>query len=122
MMKVEWKDKWLKALRSGKYTQTRGVLNRTIESSERSGTPVGMCCLGVLCDVFAKEGLGEWKGIDVDGDRKFIYKDHTQVTQPPYSLLEEIGLSDTAVETLIGLNDRQRKSFDEIADWIEQYA
>ena len=40
------KNKWVEALRSGKYKQGRGKLN-----SEN-----GYCCLGVLCEVFIAEG------------------------------------------------------------------
>lgn len=37
--------KWIKALRSGKYKQSTGTLR----------TDRGFCCLGVLCDLYAKE-------------------------------------------------------------------
>ena len=40
------KNKWVEALRSGKYKQGRGQLN----SENR------YCCLGVLCEVFIAEG------------------------------------------------------------------
>lgn len=40
------KDKWVAALKSGKYKQGRGQLN-----GEN-----GYCCLGVLCEVFIAEG------------------------------------------------------------------
>lgn len=45
---------WVEALRSGKYLQGRKSL--------RTGDK--FCCLGVACDVAAKEGWvkGEWKG------------------------------------------------------------
>lgn len=36
------KQKWVRALRSGKYTQASGALR----------TEDGFCCLGVLCDVY----------------------------------------------------------------------
>ena len=41
---------WIKALRSGKYKQTQGDLRNFH----------GYCCLGVYCDVQAKEGKGAW--------------------------------------------------------------
>lgn len=50
-MKPEVKEKWLKALRSGEYKQTIRFLH----------TKEGFCCLGVLCDIFAKENNFEWK-------------------------------------------------------------
>jgi len=39
------KQKWVRALRSGKYIQTSGALR----------TEDGYCCLGVLCDVYDSE-------------------------------------------------------------------
>jgi hypothetical protein len=39
--------KWVKALRSGKYSQAKGQLKTT----------EGYCCLGVLCDLAVKAGV-----------------------------------------------------------------
>lgn len=55
-MNPEIKAKWVAALRSGEYRQGQANLrNRANE----------FCCLGVLCDLAAKEGLGAW-----DADRR----------------------------------------------------
>jgi hypothetical protein len=44
--------RWVKALRSGKYRQTREQLR----AADAEGQPTdGFCCLGVLCDLFAKD-------------------------------------------------------------------
>jgi len=52
-MNPEIKAKWVAALRSGEYRQTdRGVLN------DGEG---GWCCLGVLCDLYAKDVGDEWE-------------------------------------------------------------
>ena len=40
-MKTEIKEKWLTALRSGNYKQTKGTLRKNNS----------FCCLGVLCDI-----------------------------------------------------------------------
>lgn len=46
------KEKWVAALRSGEYTQAQGTLKNAAG---------GFCCLGVLCDLYAKEKLsGRW--------------------------------------------------------------
>lgn len=46
------KEKWLTALRSGKFKQGKEEL-RTLENK--------FCCLGVLCDIYRKETkLGKW--------------------------------------------------------------
>jgi len=45
------KKKWVKALRSGKYKQTRGRL--------RTKNGARHCCLGVLCELM---GRSDWAG------------------------------------------------------------
>ena len=50
-MKPDIKEKWVTALRSGDYKQGKGRL-RTVEGH--------FCCLGVLCDIWAKETETEW--------------------------------------------------------------
>lgn len=50
-MNPEFKTRWIAALRSGEYEQGAGWL--------RSGDR--FCCLGVACDLIAKDGGGEWK-------------------------------------------------------------
>lgn len=51
-MNSEVKAKWLEALRSGEYRQSRYRL-RSLDNS--------FCCLGVLCDIYTKEVGGSWK-------------------------------------------------------------
>ncbi len=51
-MNQEIKQAWIEALRSGEYQQGRGQLR------DQKGR---MCCLGVLCDLHRKAGLGEWE-------------------------------------------------------------
>lgn len=59
-MSPEVKAKWVDALRSGEYEQGQNRL-RTKDS---------FCCLGVLCDLFLKEGRGgKWD--DSKGDACF---------------------------------------------------
>lgn len=41
-------DKWLEALRSGEYEQTKGKLYKSPEFVDLHGGTVGYCCLGVL--------------------------------------------------------------------------
>jgi len=50
-MDSEIKQRWITALRSGEYAQGTG----TLKSDQ------GFCCLGVLCDLYAKEAGTEWK-------------------------------------------------------------
>jgi hypothetical protein len=50
-MNEQIKQKWIEALNSGEYLQTKGCLN----------DGQGMCCLGVLTDLYIKENGGKWK-------------------------------------------------------------
>lgn len=127
-MKPEIKERWLKALRSGEYTQGRGSLRYT----KREKQVDAFCCLGVLCDIAQKDGIGHWGGV-YEGEQTFqtgsqkngfSYGSETALTS---SVLSWAGLevagstvfikrSDT---TLAQLND-SGKSFKEIADIIER--
>jgi hypothetical protein len=107
---------WVEALRSEEYKQGRNAL--------KSGD--SFCCLGVLCDIAAKNGLGTWgpsphKGSD-------IFCDHTGIKEAAYLPL---GTRDWAdIQTAVGkfgdassdvlhiLNDCG-VPFKEIADVIE---
>ena len=51
-MKQAIMTRWVKALRSGKYKQTREQLR---EADKEDQPTNAFCCLGVLCDLFAKE-------------------------------------------------------------------
>ncbi len=107
-------EKWVAALRSGKYQQTEGSL-QNIE---------GFCCLGVACKEFAPEytlnaltnflsgqlpdsndGAPEWLEL-IDDDFKNRVKD--------FSLSD---LNDGII--LNGVIFLERHSFDEIADLLE---
>ena len=119
-MNPEVKEKWVAALRSGKYQQGRGVL-RTPEDS--------FCSLGVLCDLAAQVGVGQWAD--------FGYSTATDFCEG--SLPEEVrvwaGLTDRNPQVgthlpkenifrpdvgLLALNDIHHFSFERIADLIEE--
>jgi hypothetical protein len=59
---TEIKTKWVKALRSGEYEQTKACLN----------DGVGMCCLGVLTDLYRQEKGGEWGPSTLGSDMKIL--------------------------------------------------
>ena len=50
-MNTEVKEKWIAALRSGKYEQ----------GSQKLRSVTGYCCLGVLCDLYSQEHNQEWE-------------------------------------------------------------
>ncbi len=111
-MNKEIAKKWVKALRSGKYKQGQKSLCTV------KGKTAKYCCLGVLCHILKTpyEKCGDLKRYDED----------TAVL--PSSVLEKAGMHSCWGETRSGhfsslthLND-DGKSFNEIADFIEQHA
>jgi hypothetical protein len=133
-MKKALRDAWLKALRSGDYKQTIGILHRIHErqSSGELYTP-GHCCLGVLCDVMIKEGdpRMQWQHPEGANCEDIVWKkDGIFNATLPEELRQEIGFSQyltapdgkqASVENiLVHLNDTQRETFIGIANWIEE--
>ena len=109
-MNKEWKEKWVTALRSGKYQQGQGVLRSKDDK---------FCCLGVLCDLFAKEtGSIDWE--EYGPDYAFEYCAGTLHKR----VANETGLARhcDAEGDLITMNDSVNNpaTFSEIADWIEK--
>jgi hypothetical protein len=102
--------KWLQALRSGKFKQTTGQL----------ADEVGHCCLGVACEVAIKEGVikkyNHQNGMLPEKVRKFFGLStgdgffHKPVT----------GKSGIEFNALTELNDEGKKSFKQIAQFIER--
>lgn len=96
--------KWVKALRSGEYKQTRGMLQNN----------KGFCCLGVACKIFISE-----KNQTLN-DNDLLYGglvDQLNATQ----WLKNINgnFNNKTQKTFIKLNDIDKLTFDEIADLLE---
>lgn len=71
-MNKEIKQRWINALRSGKYSQTEGCL--------RDGK--GYCCLGVLTDIAIKDGVIEgWQ-----------LRPGASGEERPYVVVDQVGL------------------------------
>ena len=92
MMDAKIKAKWLKALRSGKYKQTRGRVHRGD----------GHCCLGVLHCVM---GRPRYRNSDLDLTDMFVGG----------------GLTKWQAKALVALNDDKKWGFLDIAEWIEEH-
>lgn len=114
---------WIDALRSGKYEQTQGVLNRV---EARDDFPAGMCCLGVACDV---SGIGAWK-IARQCPDTMLYRTPAEVSHNmlPRAVEAWLGLGSLGGVPPVGaesgrslwqLNDYDGFSFSQIADVIE---
>ncbi len=115
-MKPEIKEKWLAALRSGEYQQCAGALRR----SDHHGN-LTHCCLGVLCDLAAKDGIGKWEA------EHFISGGYRDIGLLTGEVVEWAGTQDYNPDVVVDdakgsnlamLNDNGR-TFAEIADVIE---
>lgn len=129
-MNADIKAAWVTALRSPEYTQGFGrlktgkpdpLLDETCESN-----PPGYCCMGVLMDLAVKAGVvsatdtwwhnkpaipwlvAEWAGLAL-GDAP---NDWCQWVDPDVTF-------EGSRHNLARLNDRERLSFERIADLIE---
>lgn len=91
-MTNEQKTNWIEALKSGKYKQTQGAL-------QRDGK---YCCLGVLQKITGCKLRTTLNGSDSS------------------SIIDDEFLSLIVQGELIKFNDCDKKSFTEIADWIEK--
>ncbi len=118
-MKKEIADKWVKALRSGSYEQTK----RRLRDSH------GYCCLGVLCDL-AKEENQYWVWKSERGNDHFLFCAGESINScdlgEDVRKWAQMSLSNENVNTLMTMNDGKKgtwdiepKNFAEIADWIE---
>jgi hypothetical protein len=130
-MNPEIKAQWVAALRSGEYTQGMGAL-KTLEGA--------YCCLGVLCDLAHKAGAttlaedtSELSGAVTRygyGPSDNILSDDVSTGELPEDVQAWAGLeycnpivkdSDGWGVSLISLNDSDGRTFDEIADAIEEH-
>ena len=104
-----YKIKWLEALRSGEYAQEKGRLCTRGKSYDK------FCCLGVICDIVARETNEPWRY--VKGGDFNSFRDCTALFSTDLRRKFEISFDQEL--QLIRKNDFGA-SFDEIANWIER--
>ena len=104
-MNKEVKKLWVEALRSGKYEQGRGCL--------RKGDK--FCCLGVLCDL----NEPSWNTRPEISLSIYWHKDEEN-NLPSDEIMSWAGLLRSDCSVLAILNDSGRKSFSDIAEYIEE--
>ena len=103
-MNKEIKDKWVAALESGEYRQTQ----RQLKDWQ------GFCCLGVLCDIHAKEVGTMW--VTENNSASYLQKHATL----PKEVEEWAGIDRQNWRELISLNDDRGYSFEKIAEVIKR--
>lgn len=99
-------QKWIDALRSGEYDQTKGLLQNNL----------GHCCLGVACDIFIPESK-----LRINSGNTTMYGGvpSDQKHAPKWlKYMNEVFDAAMGVE-LTDLNDHEGFSFDEIADLLQ---
>ena len=94
----EFKEKWVKALRSGKYSQGESYLMSPIVDGDDL-----YCCLGVACDI---------QGIELGCNEQYPADD--------YDVPNMLKAKSDVAEFLADKNDNAW-NFNHIADWIEEY-
>ena len=133
IMKPEIKAKWVEALRSGDFKQGKGYLNNRDDNS--------FCCLGVLCEINADKRFNKIPVIvNKKNDKEKtivatsfrIIDDSSETESSIFYLtknnMEYFGLDATQCQSLMDMNDGVEtvvelvtpKTFNEIADWIEE--
>ena len=118
-MNKKIKKKWVKALRSGEYVQGRQYL------CVPKGEYDEFCCLGVLCDLIARDK--DSKSPSWRRKRVFRYMADDLIVlafgykhdTPTEAFRRKVGLDKDEQDELIEMNDNQNRSFKEIADYIE---
>ena len=125
-MHDRFKRPWMEKLRSGEYDQVRGKLRG---NDVERGIRDGFCCVGLLCETYIDlTGRGSWSEPfsatkdDREGGherRHFLLEKKNQGARLVRQTREEVGITNDQVSNLIRMNDKEGKSFAEIADWIE---
>lgn len=108
-LEPEFKAKWVAALRSGEYRKGR------LELYTHMDTYCYLGVAGILCNINIDMLLGRASLATA------LYS--STATKVPELLLQNMVGSNgelTLPGILVRMNDRENKSFDEIADWIEQ--
>jgi hypothetical protein len=113
--------KWISALKSGKYRQTQCTLKR-VDNAKHAN----YCCLGLLCNLSNK---GKWVNEFTDKKikKKTVYRVKREdgifdygIAALPRLVREEIGISLNECDILANMNDVGRKSFKDIANYLEK--
>jgi len=115
-MKKELKEKWLKALRGGRYTQGKHHLKR---ATPPWITGPAYCCLGVLCDLIHKD---EWAKRSTGIFRphyNFAYKGAVTDALIPTKLLVELAIP-APFQGLLARKNDNGETFEMIATYIEE--
>ena len=113
-MKAELKKKWVDALRSGQYVQGQMRLTKMVTTADNREER-RFCCLGVLCEVMGLKlaPSGEAYALPENIGKPLTF-------QLDEKRLNECGIDGKVQDALIGKNDTDNETFEQIADYIER--
>ena len=112
-MKIDIKNKWLTALRSGEYRKSINVLKRHFK------TKPGHCCLGVLCEVIKDDYPHAAELINIKTGEQYRRTPISSFAMLDTSVLEYTGIEPNQQRTLSSMND-SGAPFSKIANYIEK--
>jgi hypothetical protein len=119
-MNTEIAQRWVDALRSGKYVQGRYLLKQKREKSDK------YCCLGVLCELYLQDHPDSplRPAIQLDTETLthgdfYTFGQESEVLPKPVQ--EWAGIDEITCRSLAELND-SGNSFTKIADTIVDHA
>ncbi len=101
-MDADLKQRWVAALRSGQYEQGTDYLVSEHPDAGRAQ----YCCLGVLCELLQPNS--DWGSLRDEGAEQ-LSNQACENLDIPYNEMTKLTL----------LNDIQKRSFSQIADYIE---
>ena len=119
-MNPEYKEAFVKALRSGFYEQGLGAL-RTYKGKGKSC----WCALGVLLLVYIKKTKAKHQWVFNTVRQSYMLHIQTETgdwqvyASIPATIAREMGLSHDAHEWILDMNDREQLGFPEIAELVE---
>ena len=117
-MKVGIKRRWINALRSGEYDQTKNTL-----CLEDGNGACYLCVLGVLGNLYQESHAEEICWIPEDSDTNAVGIKVLRIMGSPVGLRTKIrkwaGLNQQDYCALMCMNDRGR-SFRQMANWIQK--
>lgn len=113
---LEVYELWIKALEHGEYVNTLNALKKVIDPVTAKPI-IGFCCLGVVCDLAANDGGPQWNSNSADRSAE-SFMGQTSVFSG--KMRQFLAISSNEISDIIGMNDDDRLSFKEIADYLDK--
>lgn len=119
-MDPDLKRRWVEALRSGEYEQTTAALVRLpLEGANSHPEKDSFCCLGVLCEVAGLERSDSGRSFRLPEEARMGGMSEL-IDSTLGAWRQIVGIDETHQNDLMELNDVGRRSFAQIADYVER--